>query len=278
MVPEQLFLQLIVRLISLLRLSLLKKEQTMNMKQIGVFAITFASLLSSAVEVKTGVQDFFPLGDSKTNAQYPGIFYEALEKIVVNAGHEANMQVLPIPRLNNGADVGSVDVKMGLKTNGVNNAVQLGCHSTIVVQKDGVNITHVDQLNGKRIGFVNNGIFQRLYSKKFGTVNEFVNNDESLFRMTINGRIDGFFISHIVLDSYKRFGIPHARLDMNWQDEMGEPLLISTSPVYFQVSSKSQLSFNTVNELIASAQQLVDQGDIAQIYKQYGIDNGGACD
>ncbi|MCJ8315309.1 MAG: hypothetical protein HRU38_25005 [Saccharospirillaceae bacterium] len=173
-------------------------------------------------------------------------------------------------RLNKEFASGLIDISIGFTKKGGQNLFQYSCHHNIFVAIEKSGITNI---RNKRVGFVNAGVYKRIYGNKFNTVNTYINSDESLFKMLIAGRIDGFFISNVVLDAYIKFGVPRAILPEQWQQSILDPVIISSSPVYFQVSQKSDIPYSALNKIQTSAELHSQKGVFDEIYQNYGVQN-----
>jgi len=242
-----------------------------------LIALLSASMTNGA-PIVAGAPDFFPFGESKAGkTDMKGIFYESLDAILYEQTAPYEVVIRPFPRLTRDVASGLVDFSFGFQAQSTSPLLQIGCHYNILVTRKSVVIKTEEDIDGLRIGFVANGIYQRLYGNKFNTRNELVADDESMFKMLLAGRVDGFFISNVVLESYLKFGIPQAKLPENWKTEIGEPFYLSSSPTFLQISHNSTVPFNEVSQITRIAEKLKVSDVFSDIYKKYGVKGGGIC-
>ena len=152
----------------------------------------------------------------------------------------------------------------------------VSCHTVIVQTRKNSGINSLQDLQGKAIGYVTSGIFQKKYAGKFSEQVEQVASSQSLFNMLVRGRIDGFLITDMVLAAYIKYGIPIADLSIDWRNSLGKVVEIEQLETHLRISNKSQ-SKHLVPTLKNAISVGYKEGKFAQIHKNYGLISGGRC-
>lgn len=248
------------------------------MKKISLLlSSAFLSISVMAAPIKVAVADFFPLGDSNPNNVGKGIFYDIVKRLEDESGVPFDIEILPISRLNILFKEGEVEMSVGFKKQNGELLDTFGCHENILVTQNSSQLTNTSDLKAQKIGFVNKGIYQKLYATKFETDNVYVNSDESLFSMLVRDRIDGFFVSNVVFESFLQYGELSTSVEKKWRDQLKAAIIISESAVGLHISKNIELSEKTKNELIAALNRMREGGDISAIYRKYGVMTEGRC-
>lgn len=247
------------------------------MKVLTCLFLLVTASLAHAGTVRAYVYDFYPMGDADNlDGEYPGMFYEMAQAILEASGLEHEIFVEPIPRTLEKLRRGDVDMLIGLPTPGSSLTVPMHCNQIVLVTNQN-QLNSIADLEGAKVGFVTNGLFERLYGDKFGTVNESSASDFGLINMLQFGRIDGFIITKNVINSYRFAPPPGAQLPAGWDDNLHYGVTIDEKQVYLQFPEKSSLDDSQRQKLMSSALDLNEKGVIARILQRYGTQQMQSC-
>jgi ABC-type amino acid transport substrate-binding protein len=151
-----------------------------------------------------------------------------------------------------------------------------GCHRTVLLTRKGSEIRTLEEVRGKPIGYVTNALLFKKFGGLHGEIIVQVSNGNSLFLMLVHDRLDGFFVSDIVLDAYIKDGIPIAGLPANWREKLGPTLSLQSAEVHLRMNKES-LDVAIAGKLKNAITALKSRGRFEQIYLRYGSQTHGYC-
>jgi ABC-type amino acid transport substrate-binding protein len=252
---------------------------------LAVFVISSTLVLQSAAShaetpLKFSLMGFFPFGGMTSEQKFEGIYWDIMQEIGRLSGVEFVTTMLPITRLRNSINEGSADVTISGASSSLNaGAVSLGivgCSSIIVQTTKGANIKTLDDLKGREIAFARNGFLLKMYGKKFELRSVESNSSQSMFAMLERGRVEGIFISDVVIDSYILKNPQTSVLSKDWQQRLGPRVLVRKIPSHVQISALFP-DAAVKQRLLDAVVEGQNTGAFEQIYARYGIQTRGKC-
>jgi len=152
----------------------------------------------------------------------------------------------------------------------------IGCSRIIMLTSAKSGIKSLGDLDGKNIGFVASGFLDKLYSNKFGLIPHRTRNSQSMIAMLDRNRIDGFFTSDIVADTFETPTIDSAMIEADWRSRLGERIEVRKVPAHLRIN-KEYGSRELANRLRSAVAAGKEKGAFSAIFKAYGVLSGGKC-
>lgn len=230
--------------------------------------------------MKFGLMEFYPFGRASRENGFEGIYSDIIQEIQKLSDVRMETIALPIPRLRDYLSEGKIDLTIaGASSSTIEGAVSLGvigC-SRIIVQTSNMSGIHdLSDLKGKFIGFLANGFLYKEYGTKFGLTPVQVTSNKSMFAMLALGRLDGIFISDVVIDSNMQDGFDSPHISSNWRDKIGARIELKKVPSHLQISR--QFNNADINRRLADAVIRGHEiGTFEKIYATYGVRTKGKC-
>jgi ABC-type amino acid transport substrate-binding protein len=249
-----------------------------------LITVLIMGLITNTAQAQTAkpvfaLLDFKPFG-RRTASGFDGIFARSMEFIQAESGIDITTKILPIPRSLKAMAGGSAQLIItgavsGLLKNTDSLGV-IGCSRIIVLTSARSGIKTLADLEGKNIGFVASGFLDKLYSKKFGLIPHRTRNSQSMIAMLDRDRIDGFFTSDIVADTFEAPGSGSSLIKANWRSRLGERIEVRKVPAHLRIArdyGPRDLS-DRLRSAVAAGNK---NGVFSAIFKAYGVLSGGKC-
>lgn len=223
--------------------------------------------------------DFYPFGHQK-DGNVSGLFADLMGEIEKLSGIEVSKILEPIPRALQSMSRGKFDLILsGTSSPALKDTISLGilsCHRTNLVTHKKANITSLNDLKGKHIGFIASGFLFKKFGDKHGVVSMETGTSESMFLMLVRNRVGGIYISDIVFDSYRAEGLPFTRVPKDWREQIGPIIEAEVLPVQLRMHKQSEFL-----HLAPDLSKAITQGKInsafEKVYQKYGSTTGGHC-
>ncbi|MEG3638575.1 substrate-binding periplasmic protein [Magnetococcus sp. PR-3] len=224
--------------------------------------------------------DFFPFGRLDHTQKPVGSMVDMIHAISKQAKLPIQVKLMPVPRALRAVTLGHEDLMISYKDEQMLPGVQflgnVGCLTALMIPHKQANIATLKDLKGKRIGFITGGYFHIKFAHHYGLIPVEVPSNESMLKMTLRGRLDGFIINGAVLGAYRKGLATHARLPDNWQDLIDTPIPLETMETHLSISKQSKLQ-HLAPQLSQAIQQLWQAGTFQRIYDHYGQGDSTAC-
>lgn len=226
------------------------------------------------------LMDLYPFARLSPAGDFEGIYWHSLDYIQRRSGIDFSAVLLPVPRMLKAMAEGSADMAI---TGAVSDLLKettslgvIGCSRIIVQLSKTSKVRSVDDLAGKDIGFVTNGFLYKLYGDKFGLRPVQVRNSRSLMSMLALGRVEGVFVSDLVIDSFLKDGIEGVPIADDWRRSMGRRLEVRKVLVHLRIAAKFKGS-DLEKRLRAAVAEGLSSGAFARIYENHGARSKGRC-
>jgi ABC-type amino acid transport substrate-binding protein len=223
--------------------------------------------------------DFYPFGHKK-NGQISGLFTDLMAEIEKLSGVNVAKAIEPIPRAIQSIARGEIDLILsGVISPAFENTLSLGvvgCHRTNVVTNKKADISSLDDLKNKDMGFVASGFFYKKFGDKYGLNPIQTSSSESMFLMLVHYRVDGIFITDVVFDSYRTEGIPFSSIPPDWRQQIGTIVVAEVIPVHLRMPKNSKFQF-LAPKLSKAIMAGNKNGAFERVYRKYGSSTGGRC-
>ncbi|MBT3701166.1 MAG: ABC transporter substrate-binding protein [Alphaproteobacteria bacterium] len=246
--------------------------------------ILVTGLMTNVAQAQTtkpvfALLDFKPFGNSTSNG-FDGIFARSMDFIQAESGIDVTTQMLPIPRsLKAIADGSAQLIITGAVSRLLENTDSLGiigCSRIIVLTSAKSGIKNLADLEGKNIGFVASGFLDKLYSNKFDLIPHRIRNSQSMVAMLDRNRIDGFFISDVVIDAFETPASGSSMIKVDWRSRLGERIEVRKIATHLRIA-KDYGSRELSDRLRSAVAAGNAKESFSAIYKSYGVLSGGKC-
>ncbi len=245
---------------------------------------TFWTLLpntaTAEIYPKIAIFHFYPFGSLKGDSAVSGLFYDLARAVEEESGVALDYKVAPISRSIRTFARGEADL---IITNSSSNMITahpslgvFGCHRTVLLTRKGSDIGALEEVRGKPIGYVTNALLFKKFGGLHGEKIVQVSSSKSLFLMLVHDRLDGFFVSDIVLDAYIKDGIPIAGLPTNWRDKLGPVVLLDSAEVHLRMN-RATADEDIAARLKTAITALKTSREFEKIYLRYGSTTRGSC-
>jgi len=152
----------------------------------------------------------------------------------------------------------------------------LGCQHIVMVPLIGSGITKLADVSGKRVAYMKDGRFDRLYSTKIDMIGMPVGQVKNIFAMAAVGNVDAVVFNEIAFNSSKRFSKLDSGVLPGTGEEFGEPIHLLEIELGIAISRKSRFQ-----HLVPALKDFVESGRMAgafePIFRKYGSVSGGKC-
>ncbi len=223
--------------------------------------------------------DFYPFGQ-KQGEIITGLFTEIMAEIEKISGIKVATSIEPIPRAIKSIVSGSKDLIIsGATSPAFRKTISLGvvgCNRTIIVTNDKVDISSLNELQNKNIGFVASGFLYKKFGKKFGIVPVQTSTSASMFRMLVRYRVDGIFISDMVFNSYRTEGAPFSSIPADWRQRIGNIVQAEKILVHLRMPKNSKF-LDLIPKFSEAIKTGKENGNFERVYRKYGSSTGGQC-
>jgi ABC-type amino acid transport substrate-binding protein len=230
--------------------------------------------------LRFSLMGFFPFGDMTPEQKFEGIYWDIIEEIRKLSGIRFVTTMLPITRLRRSILEGSADLTISGASSSLNAGAEslgiVGCSSIIVQTARSSGIRSLDDLKERYIAFARNGFLLKLYGNKFGLLPVESNSSQSMFAMLDSERVDGIFISDVVIDSFIHKYPESTVISMNWQEKLGPRVLVRKIPSHLQIA-KTFADATIKQKLRDAVEKGRNTGAFERIYARYGIQTKGKC-
>ena len=243
--------------------------------------LLFISCQAGAVQTaKVAIIDFFPFGYADTNGKPTGMFVDMLKVIQQKVGIPLQPILLPVPRAIRAVSSGELDMLISYKdpimVPNVKFVGNIGCLSSLLVPSHNINMSRLEDLNNKTVGFITGGYFHKRFSENYGIIPMQVPSNESMMRMLIRGRVDVIVINSAVLNAYLNDKIKWVKLAEGWKQKIGHPVKLESMETHLSISMKSP--YQSMSKIFTQAiNEAYLQGKFNSIYTKYGA-GSSACD
>ncbi len=227
---------------------------------ISGLCLSFSPLLFAA-ELKFTTLEVAPWAyKNEGDSQYQGIFPELVDEIERLSGHKINVSLTPYARINRELESGRQDCTILVTDEERAKVVQIGellfDHPVGVIAHHSVKLDNYDDLLGLRISLLRGSVI----SKRF-------NADENLKK-----EFDTDYVISLKKLQHRRLdaiagALPTIQYLANQNDMaglLGEPLQLSSEPIYFQCSKNSkQLQY--MEDINAAIREIKETGTLFKI-------------
>lgn len=244
-----------------------------------LFLFAPATSFGDEHQPKYGALDFYPFG-YREEGRIKGVLVDIMTRIEVVSGVRTTKVLEPIPRIHASIVRGDIDLVISAATlPGFRKMTSLGvvgCSRIIVASNKMAGISQIGDLESKKIGFVAHGFLYRKFNKNFGIIPVLTSTSESLFKMLVGHRVDGIFISDIVLNAHTLMGLPYSNVPLDWRKTLGSNVTIETLPTHLRMSKMSR--FRHLEQKLREAVNTGNaNGAFKKVYRSYGNTAGGRC-
>lgn len=233
------------------------------------------------VTLRAGVLDFYPFGYDGPGDEVLGLSVDLFEIVLERSGMNLQAELLPVPRALSAAARGEVDLLYSYKAEdmiaGVDFLGNVGCLTSLIVPRAGVEITSLDEMGDLRIGYVAAGYFAIRFVPRYPMIGFPLPSNETMFRMLVRGKVDAIVVNDGVLFSYLQRNPEEAKLPADWQQLIGKPFVLETLETHISISENSPLYIHR-DRLQSAILETAAAGEVAQIYREWGVPHGGSCD
>ncbi len=243
-------------------------------KSILCFLTLIASFqVASAQAAKVAIIDFFPFGYADSTGNPTGMFVDMLKVIQQKVGIPLQPVLLPVPRAIRAVSSGQLDMLISYKdpimVPNVDFVGNVGCLSSLLVPSHDVNINRLEDLSGKKVGFITGGYFHKRFSEGYGIIPMQVPSNESMMRMLIRNRVDVIVINSAVLNAYLNDQNTWIKLVTDWKNKIGNSVILESMETHLSISKKSPYQ-RMAKKFTAAINEAYVQGKFSDIYTKYG--------
>jgi len=248
-----------------------------------LFFILLFSLKISATERQEpilAVIDFFPFGYALDDKRPRGMGFDIEQALEEVAPIKIDARLMSVARALRSASIGQNDLLFSYKDEQmVPNVTWLGnvgCLVPLIVPHKDSGIESVEDLAGKRVGFVSLGYFDVRMKSRWPIKPVLLNDNFIMLKMLLRGRLDAIVINNGVLNAYLANQDILDELPISWPKQLAQPLALATYETHLSMSkdSKFQALIPQFKLAIKNARQ---QGRFSTIFQKYGSKLGGHC-
>ncbi len=252
-------------------------------RHITLLSLLLFSLSLSATERKEpilAVIDFFPFGYSLEDNIPRGMVFDIEAVLEEVSPLKIDARLMSVARALRSASIGQNDLLFSYRDDQmVPNVTWLGnvgCLTPLVVPHKDSGIDTLDDLAGKRVGFVSLGYFDVKMKSQWPIKPVLLNNNFIMLKMLLRGRLDAIIINDGVLNAFLANQAILEELPDSWPKQLAQPLALETYETHLSMSkdSKFQVLIPQFKQAILKARQ---QGLFKQIFQKYGSKLGGHC-
>ncbi len=224
--------------------------------------------------------DFFPFGFVLEGQKPQGMVFEIEHALEQLSGLPIDARLMSLPRALRSISVGQNDLLFSYKDDVmVPNVIwlgNLGCLVPLVVSHIDGGIKKLDDLKGKRVGYVGLAFFDSKQRQDWDLTLVKLNDNFIMLKMFLRGRIDAIIINNIVLNAF--LANPHVlqELPQGWHKKLAQPLALTIYETHLSMSksSKFQHMIPALKSAIIKGRKL---GKFKRIFNQWGSKLGGHC-
>ncbi|MBL4823297.1 MAG: transporter substrate-binding domain-containing protein [Colwellia sp.] len=252
-------------------------------RYITLILLILFSLESPAAEREQpilGVIDFFPFGYSLEDNIPRGMVFDIEAVLEEVSSLKIDARLMSVARALRSASLGQNDLLFSYRDEQmVPNVIWLGnvgCLTPLVVSHKSSGIKTLDDLAGKRVGFVSLGYFDVKMKSKWPIKPVLLNDNFIMLKMLLRGRLDAIIINDGVLNAYLANQSILAELPEFWPQQLAQPLALETYETHLSMSKDSEFQalIPQFKQAILKAKQ---QGRFKEIFKKHGSKLGGYC-
>jgi len=255
----------------------------MKIRHITLIFILLFSLELSATQREQpilAVIDFFPFGYALDDNISRGMVFDIEQVLEDVSSLKIDARLMSVARALRSASIGQNDLLFSYKdAQMVPNVTWLGnvgCLTPLVVPHKNSGIKTLDDLAGKRVGFVSLGYFDVKEKSRWPIKPVLLNDNFIMLKMLLRGRLDAIVINDGVLNAYLANQTILDELPQLWPKQLAQPLALATYETHLSMSkdSKFQALIPQFKQAIIAARQ---QGRFKTIFQKYGSKLGGYC-
>ena len=247
-----------------------------------IFVVLFSLQLSATEreEPILAVIDFFPFGYSLEDNIPRGMVFDIAKELEHVSSLKIDARLMSVARALRSASIGQNDLLFSYKDDQMVPNVtwlgNLGCLTPLVVPHKDSGIEKLEDLAGKRVGFVSLGYFDVKMKSRWPLKPVFLNDNFIMLKMLLRGRLDAIILNDGVLNAYLANQAVLDELPKFWPKQLGQPLALTTYETHLSMSKDS-----TFQRLIPQFKQAIidarHQGRFKTIFQKYGSTLGGHC-
>lgn len=246
----------------------------------GQLVVAHTATADTAERLTLAVIDFFPFGFRDGEGRVRGLAQDAATAISRHSTLPIEPLLLPVPRALRSMTRGEVDLLISyndpVMVPNVSFIGKLGCLNSMIAFRKGLRPSGLKELAGMRIGFVAGGYFQKRFSGRFDLQEVLVPSNESMLRMLLRDRLDGFVINSVIYDAYLNYLLPGPELPQGWQNQLAPPLTLEQMELHLSISKRPNIQ-QYGPELTSIVNEMRQSGEFERIYRHYGSQDGGSC-
>jgi ABC-type amino acid transport substrate-binding protein len=244
-------------------------------------SLHFASVPARASDtLSLGIVSLFPLGQIRDDGTATGLYPDIANLISHTSGIPITPTVLPFTRIYRSVVSGDIDLFLSFKRKSLEKDLvflgSVGCTSMLAATRKGYEVTTIEALSGREVGFVQGSSLGKIYAEKYGVIPVYVPSNVSLVELLLRHRVNHFIINATVYNSYHQGLATDIGLPENWQESMSEPLVADVFDIQISISRKSanQNRVGDIQEAVLKARQ---EGGFQALFRKWGSADGGDC-
>ena len=223
--------------------------------------------------------NWFPFGTVQ-NGVKKGLFVDVARAVADVSDMNAEIMVVPLPRVFRGMQEGIFDFTFTYKSKDLQDKLRyiadIGCLRPAIISMKGSPVTSLAQLNGRRVAHPPVGDFVRRVLPTLNVEGVVAQRTDVMFKMALYGRVDAFVINEAIWHAYKRDAYSEFKVPAERWKEFYEPLYMKPMRLSLSISrgSKYQALASRMTDLLETPGF---RKELQVIFDRYGLNNATAC-
>ena len=249
---------------------------------LAVFILFFSScaLAGQREAPILAIIDFFPFGYAIEDGPPQGLVFDLEKEIEQLAQLEIDARLMSVPRALRSASIGQNDLLFSYRDDVmVPNVIwlgNLGCLVPLAVHRKDSGIRTLDDLAGKKVGFVGLGYFDTRRRLDWAIEPKRLNNNFIMLKMLVRGRVDVIVVNNAVLNAFLNQPRVLPDLPPDWTEQLAQPLVLDMFETHLSMSRDSRFT-HLVPVLRQAITRGREEGRFSRIFKKWGSHYGGHC-
>jgi len=248
---------------------------------VSIILLAFGRSTVSADEGRPhfAVINWFPFG-AVQNGVKKGLFVDIARAVNDVSGTNAEIMVVPLPRVFRGMQKGIFDFTFTYRAPEFEDKFRyiadIGCLSTAIISMKENPVTRVDQLNGKRVAHPPVGDFVRRILPTLDLEGIVVQNTADMFKMALHGRVDAFVVNEAIWQTYRQDMDSDYQVPTKRWGEFHDPYFLKPLRLSLSISLLSRYqSLGTRMTTLFETPEF--RKELKIIFERYGLPNATAC-